>query len=71
MTQAEKAEAIKRAAVDFIKASEASTKAAFTRGSIEPSASRAKMTTGNAHWSRCAEHRDRMESRLRELCETF
>lgn len=43
----------------------ASAKAAQARGSLDAGASRARVTTANARWSRAAEARDRREDDLR------
>lgn len=44
-----------------------SAKLAERRAALPPGASRARVTSANAKWARAAEHRDRLERRLREM----
>jgi len=45
----------------------ASERACAARGALAPGASRARVTSANARWSRAAEARDRREQELRAL----
>lgn len=55
----EHAEAIARAAKQYAKAIADSEKASEVRAALGPHATRARITSANAKWSRAAEHRDR------------
>ena len=50
--------------IAFIKAADASARAAAARRDLPPGSSRAKVTTLNARWSSLAEERDRLASAM-------
>lgn len=59
------------AAKRYAEAIEASVRASATRAALGPHATRARITSANARWARCAEDRDRKEGRFKLAMEVF
>lgn len=55
---------VARLAKALVAAEDASLKACAARGKLDPSATRARMTSANARWARAAEDRDRIRTAL-------
>lgn len=69
--RAEKLMELSVAAKRYAEAIEASVRASATRAALGPHATRARITSANARWARCAEDRDRKEDRFKRALEAF
>lgn len=61
-TTSDQLRALAKAAASLASAIDSSSKASDRRRELGTDCTRARMTTANAHWMRCAEDRDRKQS---------
>lgn len=63
----EKLDRLIKALRDYRKSVADSARCAAVRSSLDPSSTRARLTSANARWSRAAEERDRIAGRIEAL----